>query len=210
MPGARSRAIAHYPKGPWAAAGGDGCCGFIFCSSGLTCRTLEEGGTMMGVPCRTKPRCANFCYLLEEHQLGGKPETGYCRKGAPITTGTIVDATIIHAPSSTKNRGRRAIRRRHQVLRMRSHVGVDSKTKIIHSAATEPTWPTRALPESPWRDARCGGWRRIAENEVIHEMPPRRDMHAPRDRYKNHVDEVERAKNRNEGGVRSSEHVFQI
>jgi transposase, IS5 family len=45
--------------------------------------------------------------LLEEHQLGEQilaqvnlhPEA----KGVRITTGTIVDASILHAPSSTKN-----------------------------------------------------------------------------------------------------------
>ena len=48
-----------------------------------------------------------FRHLLEEHDLGGAMldavnlhlEAG----GIRITTGTIVDATIIHAPSSTKN-----------------------------------------------------------------------------------------------------------
>ena len=47
-------------------------------------------------------------HLLEEHQLGGAMlETvnqHLQEKGVRITTGTIVDATIIHAPSSTKNR----------------------------------------------------------------------------------------------------------
>ena len=49
-----------------------------------------------------------FRHLLEKHHLGGQMleavnlhlET----KGIRIATGTIVDATIVHAPSSTKNR----------------------------------------------------------------------------------------------------------
>src|SRR5450432_3246999 len=49
-----------------------------------------------------------FRHLLEEHQLGGEMlETVNLHlqsRGVRITTGTIVDATIIHAPSSTKNR----------------------------------------------------------------------------------------------------------
>jgi transposase, IS5 family len=48
-----------------------------------------------------------FRHLLEEHDLGGKildEVNGHLAdKGIRITTGTIVDATIIHAPSSTKN-----------------------------------------------------------------------------------------------------------
>jgi IS5 family transposase len=48
-----------------------------------------------------------FRHLLEEHDLGGAmldAVNGHLAdKGIRITTGTIVDATIIHAPSSTKN-----------------------------------------------------------------------------------------------------------
>src|SRR5512142_3316532 len=49
-----------------------------------------------------------FRHLLEEHRLGGQMlETVNLylqRRGVRISTGTIVDATIIEAPSSTKNR----------------------------------------------------------------------------------------------------------
>ena len=49
----------------------------------------------------------NFRHLLEEHELCGVMLDTVNRylesKGIRITTGTIVDATIIHAPSSTKN-----------------------------------------------------------------------------------------------------------
>ena len=57
----------------------------------------------------------NFRHLLEEHELCGQmldTVNLYLEsKGIRITTGTIVDATIIHAPSSTKNRGKERIRR---------------------------------------------------------------------------------------------------
>jgi IS5 family transposase len=59
-----------------------------------------------------------------------------------ITTGTIVDATILHAPTSTKNQGQQRDPEMHQTKKgnqwyfgMKAHVGVDSKTKIIHTAA---------------------------------------------------------------------------
>jgi len=49
-----------------------------------------------------------FRHLLEEHDLGGAMLEGVNlhlqEKGVRITSGTIMDATIIHAPSSTKNR----------------------------------------------------------------------------------------------------------
>jgi len=84
-----------------------------------------------------------FRHLLEEHQLGGEMlETVNLHlqdKGVRITTGTIVDATIIHAPSSTKNREQQRDPEMHQTQKgkqwyfgMKAHVGVDSKTKMIH------------------------------------------------------------------------------
>ena len=49
----------------------------------------------------------NFRHLLEEHDLGGQMldtvNLYLASRGIRITTGTIVDATIVHAPSSTKN-----------------------------------------------------------------------------------------------------------
>jgi IS5 family transposase len=49
-----------------------------------------------------------FRHLLEEQRLGGQMleavNLHLQSQGVRITTGTIVDATIIHAPTSTKNR----------------------------------------------------------------------------------------------------------
>jgi IS5 family transposase len=54
-----------------------------------------------------------FRHLLEAHSLGGAIlETVNLHlesRGLKITTGTIVDATIIHAPSSTKKLGARVL-----------------------------------------------------------------------------------------------------
>jgi IS5 family transposase len=48
-----------------------------------------------------------FRHLLEEHRLGeqilGQVNLHLQAWGVRITTGTIVDATILHAPTSTKN-----------------------------------------------------------------------------------------------------------
>ncbi|PXX33696.1 DDE family transposase, partial [Undibacterium pigrum] len=56
-----------------------------------------------------------------------------------VSGGTIVDATIISAPSSTKNKeGKRdpemrQTRKGNQwYFGMKGHIGVDSKTKLIH------------------------------------------------------------------------------
>src|SRR5271167_2692920 len=59
-------------------------------------------------PAPDETTVCKFRHLLEEHQLGGKilqaVNLHLEKKGIRITTGTIVDATIIHAPTSTKNR----------------------------------------------------------------------------------------------------------
>jgi IS5 family transposase len=48
-----------------------------------------------------------FRHLLEEHDLGRRlfdeVQVHLAAKGLKVATGTIVDATIINAPSSTKN-----------------------------------------------------------------------------------------------------------
>ena len=86
-----------------------------------------------------------FRHLLEEHRLGGRMleavNLHLQSQGVRITTGTIVDATIIHAPTSRKNRQQKRDPEMHQTKKgkqwyfgMKAHVGVDSKTKLIHSA----------------------------------------------------------------------------
>ena len=65
-----------------------------------------------------------FRHLLEEHQIGAAMlatvNEHLQEKGVRIATGTIVDATIIHAPSSTKNqRQERAVVLRDEGARWR-------------------------------------------------------------------------------------------
>ena len=83
--------------------------------------------------------------MLEEHQLGeqilGEVNLRLQAKGVRITSGTIVDATILHAPTSTKDREQQRDPEMHQTKKgnqwyfgMKAHVGVDSKTKLIHTA----------------------------------------------------------------------------
>ena len=60
--------------------------------------------------CESAPDETTVCkfrHLLEEHHLGeqilGRVNLHLQAQGVRITTGTIVDATILHAPTSTKN-----------------------------------------------------------------------------------------------------------
>ena len=168
-----------------------------------------------------------FRHLLEEHALGGEMlETVNLHlqsRGVRITTGTIVDATIIHAPSSTKNREEKRDPEMHQTKKgkqwyfgMKAHVGVDSKTKMIHTvvATAANVADATVLPEllhgeetRVWGDQAYQG-----QTDVIHECAPQaQDCTHRRYRYKNRVDEVERGKNRTKSTVRSKvEHVFGV
>src|SRR2546427_5044809 len=99
---------------------------------------------------------------------------------------------------------------------MKAHVGVDSKTKIIHTAvATAANVADSAvLPDllhgeetRVWGDQAYRG-----QSEVIRECAPQaQDCTHRRYRYKHGIDEVERAKNRTKSRVRSKvEHVFAV
>jgi len=168
-----------------------------------------------------------FRHLLEKHKVGGKmlmKVNLYLQsQGVRITTGTIVDATIIHAPSSTKNREEKRDPEMHQTKKgkqwyfgMKAHVGVDSKTKIIHTAVVTAAnvADVSVLPEllhgeetRVWGDQAYRG-----QGAVIRECAPHaQDCTQRRYRYKYYVDELERAKNRTKSKVRSKvEHVFGV
>ena len=59
-----------------------------------------------------------FRHLLEAHDLGARMlaqvNAHLGERGVRLSTGTIVDATIIHAPSSTKNREQKRAAEMHQ------------------------------------------------------------------------------------------------
>jgi IS5 family transposase len=90
------------------------------CSNGSICRipvwkrrctTLRRCGDSLvwisGAAAPDETTICRFRHLLEKHDLGGLTleavNVHLEAKGIRIATGTIVDATIIHAPSSTKN-----------------------------------------------------------------------------------------------------------
>jgi IS5 family transposase len=67
------------------------------------------------------------------------------QQGIKVGNGTIVDAAIITAPSSTKNSDKECDPEMHQTKKgslwyfgMKGHIGVDSKEKIIHSVEVAP------------------------------------------------------------------------
>ena len=90
-----------------------------------------------------------FRRLLEEQQLTERIfsaiNTVLAAQGLILKEGTVVDATIIAAPSSTKNqKGERdpemhQTRKGHQChFGMKAHIGVDAETGIVHTLVTTP------------------------------------------------------------------------
>jgi IS5 family transposase len=90
-----------------------------------------------------------FRHLLEQHGLGQglfDDVTQHLRaQGLAVSTGTIVDATIIAAPSSTKNATGTRDPAMHQTQKgrqwyfgMKGHFGVDSQSKLVHSVEATP------------------------------------------------------------------------
>jgi IS5 family transposase len=178
-------------------------------------------------PAPDETTVCKFRHLLEEHGLGGEMlETVNLHlqsKGVRITKGTIVDATIIHAPSSTKNQSQQRDPEMRQTKKggqwyfgMKAHVGVDSKTKMIHSvvATAANQADAKVLPQllhgeetRVWGDQ---GY--VGQTEIIRACAPQaRDCINRRCLYHGRIHEVERERNRKKSKVRSKvEHVFQV
>jgi len=88
----------------------------------------------------------NFRHLLEEHRIGtvlfAKIGELLLANGMKLSGGTIVDATLIAAPPSTKNASGERDPEMHQSRKgnqwhfgMKLHIGVDSQSGLIHSAS---------------------------------------------------------------------------
>ena len=101
-------------------------------------------GLKLSGPLPDETTTLNFRYLLEKNNLGqGLLEEINAHlesQGLKLREGTIVDATIIEAPSSTKNRAGERDPEMHQTKKgnqwhfgMKAHIGVDADTGIVRS-----------------------------------------------------------------------------
>lgn len=88
-----------------------------------------------------------FCRLLEVHQLTERIfaaiNVHLADKGLLLKEGTVVDATIIAAPSSTKNQSEGRDPEMHQPKRgniwhfgMKVHIGADAQSGLVHTLVT--------------------------------------------------------------------------
>ena len=161
----------------------------------------------------------NFRHLLERHDLAkalfARVNEHLAARGVKVATGTIVDAAIIAAPSSTKNAAKARDPEMHQTRKgqqwyfgMKVHLGVDSKTKLIHSMTTTAA---NVHDAKPLGDLLHGNETRVwgdqayrGQKAVIRAHAPRAsDFTNRRYRHRGVIDAVERGKNRTKSGVRA-------
>ena len=168
-----------------------------------------------------------FRRLLERHELGAalfaEVNAQLQARGLKVGTGTIVDATIIAAPSSTKNADKQRDPEMHQTRKgqqwyfgMKMHIGVDSRTGLAHSAAVTAA---NVHDKHLIGDLLHGDERRVygdsayaSQKALIREHAPHaKDFTNQRVRKRGEVDEAERARNRSKSKIRARvEHVFAV
>lgn len=168
-----------------------------------------------------------FRHLLEKKNLGERLfhlVNAYLQENNLfVSKGTIVDATLIDAPTSTKNKDKQRDPEMHQTRKgnqwyfgMKAHIGVDSQSKLIHSVAvTAANVHDCQLLEDllhgeetvVWGDSAYSG-----QTSVIRRCSPKaRDLTNKKGARNRKLTELERWKNRNKSKVRAKvEHAFGI
>lgn len=166
-----------------------------------------------------------FRHLLVRNALGKPPFKHVQRylhaQGFKVSTSTIVDATIINAPSSTKNQHqqrdpdmRQTRKGKQWYFGMKAHIGVDSRTRLIHSVEVTAAnvADCRVLPELlHGNETRvCGDQAYRGQGDAVRQKAPQAlDFTNQRYSFRGVVDDTERATNRTMSKVRSKvEHVF--
>jgi transposase, IS5 family len=168
-----------------------------------------------------------FRHLMERHNLGDQLfhlVNQYLQEnGLKVNRGTIVDASIINAPSSTKNKKKQRDPEMHQTRKgnqwffgMKAHIGVDSRTKLIHHVvATAANVHDSVVigdllhggETRVWGDSAYAG-----KGDVIAECAPRaKDFTNKKGSRHVSLSEEDRARNRHTSKVRAKvEHVFGV
>ena len=108
---------------------------------------LESAGLSLSEPIPDDTTILHFRHLLERHELGtvlcATINAHLAARGLLVREGTIVDSTIISAPSWTKNQERARDPEMHQTRKgrqwffgMKLHTGTDARTGLVHSVST--------------------------------------------------------------------------
>jgi IS5 family transposase len=144
-------------------------------------------------------------------------------RGLKLSTGTIVNATIIGAPSSTKNTGMARDPEMHQTRKgqqwffgMKLHIGVDSRTGLAHRAVVTAAnvHDKHPLPQLPQGNERrvYGDSTYASQKALIPAAAPQaKDFTNQRVCKGEETEEGKRAKNRNKFKARARvEHMFAV
>jgi len=168
-----------------------------------------------------------FRHLLEEHDLGRRMfeeiNAHLQRNGVKVGTGTIVDATIINAPSSTKNQKKERDPEMHSTRKgnqwyygMKAHIGVDSTSKIVH---TLETTAANVHDSKVFADLLHGNETRVwgdaaytGQTDTMRSKAPYAQDFTSKRAYRNRpLSEEESAANKHKSSTRSRvEHIFGI
>jgi IS5 family transposase len=189
-----------------------------FAGIDLGCEAVPDATSML-----------RFHHLLEQHQLGERlfAEAGRAlqENGMTLKTGTIVDATIIAAPSSTKNVDKQGDAEMHQTRKgkqwyfgMKLHISGDSQSGLAHSAVVTSAnvYDRHPLPQLlHGQEKRVYGDSIYANQKTLMQgkAPQAKDFTNERVRKRKDeaVDEIKRAKNRNKSKIRVRvEHGFAV
>jgi IS5 family transposase len=166
-----------------------------------------------------------FRHLLERNGLGEKLFEQVWKhlesSGFKVSRGTIVDATLIAAPPSTKNKDKARDPEMHQTRKgtqwyfgMKAHIGVDSKNKLIHSVvATAANMHDAHVLEDLLHGEETRVWGDSAYSSQREKMcraaPAARDFTNEKGYRHLPLTDRQREKNRTKSGVRAKvEHVF--
>jgi len=168
-----------------------------------------------------------FRHLMEQHHLGDQlfhRVNDYLQAhGVTVASGTIVDASIIHAPTSTKNQKKQRDPDMHQTKKgnqwyfgMKAHIGMDSRSKLIHSVvATAANVHDSAIlgdllhgeERRVWGDSAYAGQKAV----ITAHAPGAKDFTQKKGSRYRVLSEQARAKNRTKSKVRAKvEHVFGV
>jgi IS5 family transposase len=168
-----------------------------------------------------------FRQLLEKHDLGAaifaKIGELLMKNGLKLSGGTIVDATLIAAPPSVKNRDKARDPEMHQTKKgnqwhfgMKVHIGVDSQSGLIHSASVTPAnvhdrhEVPNLLHGAETRFYGDSAYRGQAQRERLKQLAPKAKDFTNKRAYKHRpLTEEDKATNRRKSSVRSKvEHPF--
>lgn len=178
-------------------------------------------------PAPDETTICKFRHILESKDLGERlfhlVNAYLSENGLFVSKGTIVDATLIDAPTSTKNKEKKRDPDMHQTRKgnqwyfgMKTHIGVDSQSKLIHSVAVTPanTHDSQLLEDllhgdetKVWGDSAYSG-----QKEVLSEQAPHAKDYTHKKGSRNRkLSDDDRSKNRNKSKVRAKvEHVFHV